>query len=475
MRIRPHTVEIVVLAGLTGALAYAVIQRAGIDPQDWNLCLLFIGVTVGIYGALASVGDIPKLDRLSSSCVLTVLGLAAFQLIPLPIGIVRVLSPMRFELGESASRLMIGYHTQTLTLTAMPYETAEYLLTLSGYSLVVLFIRHLTLKLRDAAWLVIWPLLAVSGLEAALGCYQAYAYPGAGGARGTYQNRDHFAGLLEMAVPLALSCAIASFQSHYRLRDSSSRPPIKGCVAISIFALLLAGVIQSLCRVAFVTSLAAIFVVLATVFATRNWHDGPLANIREWPRWMPVTAVAAVVVLCFMYLQTNALAARFADLPGKGSISADTRAQIWRDTTRLVRDYPIFGCGLGSYGSCFLRYKIVAPEGTVDYAHNDYLQVLAEFGVFGFAVGLFFIIRILRRTVQAALYADSADKRLLAIGCLGAATAILLHSFVDFNMYVPANGFEFAWILGVAAISSSGSLNHSEPLVESSPLAFGTA
>jgi O-antigen ligase len=450
---RPHAVEIAVLAGLTGAFTYTVIQRAGVDPQDWNLCLLLVGVTVGIYGALASSGDIPRLDRISAGCIVAVLGLAAFQLIPLPIGIVRVLSPMRFELGESTSRLM-GYPTQTLTLTATPYETSEYLLTLSGYALVVLFVRHFTMRLRNAVWLAIWPLLAVSGLEAALGCYQAYAYADASGARGTYQNRDHFAGLLEMAVPLALTCAIASFQSHYRLRDSSSRPPIKGCLAILIFALLLAGVIQSLCRVAFITSLAAMFVVLATVFATRNWHEGPLANIRQWPRWVPVTAVAAVVVLCFMYLQTNALAARFADLPGKGSISADTRTQIWRDTTRLVRDYPIFGCGLGSYGSCFLRYKIVAPEGTVDYAHNDYLQVLAEFGVFGFGVGLFFIIRILRRTVEAALYADSADNRLIAIGCLGAATAILLHSFVDFNMYVPANGFEFAWILGVAAVSS---------------------
>jgi hypothetical protein len=64
---------------------------------------------------------------------------------------------------------------------------------------------------------------------------------------------------------------------------------------------------------------------------------------------------------------------------------------------------------------------------------------------------------------------------LIAIGCLGAASAILLHSFVDFNMYVPANGLEFAWILGVAAVSSSGSLNQSEPLVASARLALDTA
>jgi hypothetical protein len=31
-------------------------------------------------------------------------------------------------------------------------------------------------------------------------------------------------------------------------------------------------------------------------------------------------------------------------------------------------------------------------------------------------------------------------------------TAILLHSLVDFNMYIPANGFAFAWIAGIAGI-----------------------
>jgi O-antigen ligase len=94
----------------------------------------------------------------------------------------------------------------------------------------------------------------------------------------------------------------------------------------------------------------------------------------------------------------------------------------------------------------------VAPMSTVDYAHDDYLQVLAEAGVIGFVAGLIFVLRILQRTARAAIYARAIEQRYLAIACVASMTAILLHSVVDFNMYVPANGLLFAWILGVAAV-----------------------
>jgi O-antigen ligase len=202
---------------------------------------------------------------------------------------------------------------------------------------------------------------------------------------------------------------------------------------------------------AFLASLAALLAVLVILVSTRTWRDGQQADVRRLPQWASVSAVTAAIALGFIYLPTDPLVARYGALAGE-SISADMRVQIWRDTTRLIKDYPLFGCGLGSYGSCFLRYKTVAPMGTVDYAHNDYLQVLSELGVFGFVAGLALVARVLLLTIRGARYASSADNRFMAIASAGAITAILLHSFVDFNMYVPANGLEFAWILGVAAV-----------------------
>ena len=86
----------------------------------------------------------------------------------------------------------------------------------------------------------------------------------------------------------------------------------------------------------------------------------------------------------------------------------------------LIREYPLTGSGLGTYESAFYRFKTVAPMGTVDYAHNDYMQVMAEMGLIGFAVGLFFIVRTMQRTLRGAVYARSMDHRYLAIGCVAA-------------------------------------------------------
>jgi O-antigen ligase len=143
---------------------------------------------------------------------------------------------------------------------------------------------------------------------------------------------------------------------------------------------------------------------------------------------------------------------RFTELASTDNVSADARGQIWRDTAGLIKAFPLFGCGLGGFQSCFMRFKTVAPMQTVDYAHNDYLQGFAEMGVIGFVAGLLFVGRLLQQTLRGVRCAHSVDERYLAIGCLASMIAMLLHSLVDFNMYVPANGMAFAWVAGIASI-----------------------
>jgi O-antigen ligase len=117
----------------------------------------------------------------------------------------------------------------------------------------------------------------------------------------------------------------------------------------------------------------------------------------------------------------------------------------------LVRAFPLTGCGLGTFESAFLRYKHVAPMFIVDYAHNDYLQTLAELGIVGFALGLALVWRILTRVVRLALFHQESPGWELALGLAGAIAALLLHSLTDFNLYIPANALTLAWLCGLAA------------------------
>lgn len=122
---------------------------------------------------------------------------------------------------------------------------------------------------------------------------------------------------------------------------------------------------------------------------------------------------------------------------------------MWEESLALVRDYPVFGCGLGGYESAFLRYKVGAPMVRDDRVHNDYLQFLIELGAAGFAIGVALMGSIVVGIWRAASGSAEPEGRFLAIGCIGAMAAMGLHSVVDFNLYVPANAMLLAWIGGV--------------------------
>jgi len=74
------------------------------------------------------------------------------------------------------------------------------------------------------------------------------------------------------------------------------------------------------------------------------------------------------------------------------SILSEIRPQMWKDTMALIRDFPVFGVGLGDYIYIFPKYRTFdLIYGVLRYAHNDYLHLLAEMGTLGgiFLAGFF--------------------------------------------------------------------------------------
>jgi len=314
-------------------------------------------------------------------------------------------------------------------------------------------VRDLSLRLGHWPWAAAWPLLIVVGFEAGLGLVQASS-GNTLGTTGTYANRDHYAGLLEMILPFAAVYALSVLQANRGQFESQVVPALKASFLLAIAAVILVAIVLSLSRMGFLVALASLLVAGSVAFSLRTWRVEYRVEGRWWRKWMPTAIVSFVILLGLVFLPTDPLMARFADLAKSDKVPAEMRIQIWRDTAKLIKDYPLFGCGMGSYQSCFSRYKIVAPMNIVDYAHNDYLQVLAEAGVLAFAAGLLFVLRVFQRAVRGILYAHSIDERNVAIACVASMTAMLLHSFVDFNMYVPANALVFAWVTGIAGVNA---------------------
>ena len=122
---------------------------------------------------------------------------------------------------------------------------------------------------------------------------------------------------------------------------------------------------------------------------------------------------------------------------------------LWSDTTRMIRDFPLVGVGIGGWPEIFPHYQRPPWLNTFFFREpeNDYLQLLAETGVVGLALVLWFAWAIGVRLREGAAHLSSRDWPLLA-GFAGGVTAALIHEIFDFSLQTPANMVLFTTGLG---------------------------
>lgn len=431
----------VLLVGPGLLLGTAAVLRGGVVPAQWS----WVALGLLVLGLVARFGE-ERGDRVLEGLCWALVGLVALQVVPLPEGLVQQVSRASLEVWRGAGRE--GW----VPVSISPARTVEEGLRLVATLATLLIIRRLGYLWRDKLWVAALPLVIVAWLESLLGLMQFYLARMSGGEAGssigTYVNRNHFAGLLEMALPVAAATGIWMYRKGVTRHSSSGRAAVWSSLWLGMAACLLLGIVTSLSRMGFLAALGG--AGIAAVLAIGSWEKR-LGEERAWWRtWWPAAAVTAGLLWVFIFLPTDELIFRFASFAQTEDVKEDTRAQIWEETGHLVADYPILGAGLGSYESAFLKYKTVAPTNTVDYAHNDYLQVLAETGFAGLALALLLTGYVFWRVIRVVRWERAHPNWWLAVGVTGGLAAMALHSMVDFNLYIPANGLALAWLAGLA-------------------------
>jgi len=414
------------------SLAAAIILKAGVVPTQFGWTAL--GVSLAACLALARA---PRANR--ATVILTLLlGWMLLQLIPLPPALVALLSPYRYH-ALQAARTALGHNPLAwMPLSAAPAATFASLLFVVPAMAAFLATGEMARWWAGRMWLVAAPVIVLAWLEALLGLVQFFfmrmAGPDAASVTGTYASYDHFAGLLEMAFPLAVLGALST-------RDPLARIPaaLRASAMLAVAACLLMGIILSLSRMGVISTLAAVAGVLVAVAFS-------LPRRRRWLWLVPI----AIPLLILASLSTRELVLRFADLTATQEISKDVRVRIWTDTLHVIAAYRWTGCGLGAYEHGMYQFKTAAPTNTVDYAHTDYLQMAAELGIPGMLLLAALTVWVLGRTLRVVVFMRGSPNWPLACGLLGAFLAITVHSLADFNLYVPANALAFAWLAGLS-------------------------
>ncbi len=135
-------------------------------------------------------------------------------------------------------------------------------------------------------------------------------------------------------------------------------------------------------------------------------------------------------------------------------VSTNDRMIIWGTAWRMFMDKPFFGHGLGTFMSVFGRYR--PPDyGEIVYAHNCYLQMAAEIGIFGLSIFLWFIVALFKSTILKLIKSDDKFLKAALIGLIGGILAYLVHSFVDTNLYSLPLAVLFWAMAGLAAAKIS--------------------
>jgi O-antigen ligase len=164
-----------------------------------------------------------------------------------------------------------------------------------------------------------------------------------------------------------------------------------------------------------------------------------------------------VLLLGFTFVaHSDLLTGRF------GSIAEpqDVRPHLWQAGIRAFDQQPVVGTGAGTYLIYGREFRDPTVQTDPIYAHNDYVQLLAEYGVIGGALLVCFLaVHFLAawryaawklRRLQCSEKALSSSLALV-IGAAAAIAALAVHSIFDFNLQIPGNTLFAAFLFGILA------------------------
>jgi O-antigen ligase len=402
----------------------------------WGICTL-IAISVLAFGGVESWGQ--AILEIGAAALFAFWGVSAFR-------------HGRFEIHWNWLYLpLLGLGIIAITqylfaLSVYPYLTKIEFLKWGAYVLLF-FLMLESFRTEKQVKQLAWFLLGLGFAVSLLGIVERFTFngklywliplPEGAAPFGPFVNSNHFAGFVELVVPLGLAMLLL------RARKPEQFTFLLLFTIVPAAALVLAGSRGG------IISLLLELALLA--FLSRTQQIGG--------RQLLGTAGIALLAGTFtLWLGISTAVEHFARLT-HGGIAKELRISLYKDTWQIFRDHSWTGTGLGTLATVYPQYASFYDGRIVEHTHNDYLELLSDAGVMGGLCGLAFVGLLLWQGLSGLQSANGRSARAIRAGALAACAGLLLHSLVDFNLHIPSNALIF---LILACVATSDAADQAE-------------
>ncbi len=375
------------------------------------------------------------------------------QMVPLPYSVLQIISP------HAAQLLAASGHPGFASIALDPGLTAKALL--KGLALFTMMLLMLALmdSHKKIQWLAYTVLIA--GLfQAAYGAYMVlsgieYSFfiekeRHLGSATGTFMNRNHLAGYLEMALAIGIGLMIArlsnvrahNWRDRLRKLFETMLSP-KALIRLTL-VVICTGLILSKSRMGNSAFFASLF-ISGILFLLISRHATRSTTI------FLISLVVLDVMLVGSWVGVGKVVQRLEDT----NMVTEHRDEVVRDTMTMIAEQPFTGIGAGNYFSAFPNYQKPDIWDHYYHAHNDYLEFLSESGLIGLLPLALAVLYSLFLAIRAMRQRHSPLMLGMAFASFMGILSILIHSSVDFNLQIPANAAMFLLLISLAIIADS--------------------
>ncbi|MFC1668674.1 O-antigen ligase family protein, partial [Chlamydiota bacterium] len=313
-----------------------------------------------------------------------------FMLIPLPKIFFKLLSPYTFSVYK---QYIPGYNSDSSffplkTLTISSYDTLINVMVLFIYFFFFLFcLGYKKTSIDNKKLLQFTTVIAM--IIAFWGLINFYVQNDklfwfiniiSGIPIGPFVNTIHFGAFMALFIPLVLGFWLASFDHRY---------------FIPLFIMML-GLFKSLSRGAMIALFVSIVIFMLLLFLRKETRK----------RAFILITVFLVGLLFIIVIDDGTITKRLITMVTPFSEdSVITRLQLSRDTLKIVKDFPLFGTGLGTFSIIFPGYKTLFGSGKMFFTHaeNEYSELLSEIGIIGFVI-LIVIVLIISKIIFKSFY-----------------------------------------------------------------------